>query len=202
MVLLAIWASAYGKENQEATANYEKSLKQIKAGDLQVDYKALRLDCAASKYSCEADPDVIKKAITFLKDKKFDEALKEINKALDVVFVDIDLHYYAFIANTELGNKDKAEFHKAIIRGLLDSIQENKHGKSEEDAFVVINVHEEYVFLGFSKMRVKEQALNGKDGHSYDVMTCVDTSGDSEKEIVVYFNADIPINKLNDAFKK
>ena len=32
--------------------------------------------------------------------------------------------------------------------GLLDSIQENKNGKSEEDAFVVINVHEEYTFFG------------------------------------------------------
>lgn len=201
MILLVSLASSYGKENPEATANYEKTLKQIKAGDLQVDYKALRLNCADSKYSCEADSAISKKVTAFLKDKKFDEALKELNKALDDVFVDIDLHYYAFIANTESGNKDKAEFHKAVIRGLLNSIQENKHGKSAEDAFVVINVHEEYVFLGFSKMQVKQQALNEKDGHSYDVMTCTDMSSDGEKEVTAYFNIDIPMNRMKDALK-
>jgi hypothetical protein len=83
----------------------------------------------------------------------------------------------------------------------LDSVQENKHGQSEDDAFVVINVHEEYTFLRFSHMQVTKQSLGHKDGHTYDIMVCQDTSGNG-REVTVYFNADIPTQSLRDALTK
>jgi len=43
---------AHGKANPAATANYEKALQDLKSGDLKIDFKALRLNCAASKYEC------------------------------------------------------------------------------------------------------------------------------------------------------
>ena len=189
---------AQGKDNRAATANYEKALQQLKSGDLKTDFKALRLNCAASKYECEADSDEIKLLFSLLNDKKFDQALKKVNQILEKVFVDAELHYIAFIANSESGNKEKAEFHKAVIRGLLDSIQENKRGSSEEDAFVVINVHEEYTFLRFSNMQVTKQSLSHKDGHSYDIMVCNDMK-DKGREVTAYFNIDIPEQSLRDA---
>ena len=82
-----------------------------------------------ASYECEADPDDIKRLSSLLNGKKFDQALKKVNQILEKVFVDAELHYMAFVASSESGNKEKAEFHKAVIRGLLDSIQENKHGK-------------------------------------------------------------------------
>ncbi len=201
VIIIAIicLAPAFGKENPEATAKYEKALKQLKAGDLNVDFKALRLDCSASKYECEADSDDRKAIRSLLNEKKFEEALKNANKAIEKAFVDIEMHYFAFIANMELKKQDKADFHKAMIKGLLDSIQENKRGRSEEDAFVVINVHEEYVFLGFSNMAVKQQSLVDKDGHSFDVMKCTDT--ENNRDITVYFNVDIPMKSLKDALQ-
>lgn len=189
---------AHGKENSTATANYEKALEQLKSGDLKIDFKALRLNCAASKYECQADPDDIKLLSSLLKDKKFDQALKKVNQLLEKVFVDAELHYIAFTANSESGNKEKAEFHKAVIRGLLDSIQENKRGRSEEDAFVVINVHEEYTFLRFSSMQVTKQSLSHKDGHTYDIMVCKNMS-DNGREVTAYFNVDVPTQSLRDA---
>jgi hypothetical protein len=193
-------ALVYGKENPAATANYEKALQQLKTGDLKIDFKALRLNCAASKYDCQADPDDVKLMFSLLNDKKFDQALNKVNQILDKVFVDAELHYIAFITNSESGNKEKAEFHKAIIRGLLDSIQDNKHGRSEDDAFVVINVEEEYTFLRFSNMQVVKQGLSHKDGHAYDVMVCKDTSNGG-REVTAYFNVDIPMTILRDALK-
>jgi Domain of unknown function (DUF4919) len=197
-VVLLCTTFAQAKDNSTATANYEKALQQLKSGDLKTDFKALRLNCAASKYQCEADSDEIKRLFSLLDDKKFDEVLKKVNQILEKVFVDAELHYIAFIANSESGNKEKAEFHKAVIRGLLDSIQENKHGSSEEDAFVVINVHEEYTFLGFSNMQVTKQSLSQKDGHSYDIMVCKDMK-DKGREVTAYFNIDIPEQSLRDA---
>jgi hypothetical protein len=192
---------ADGKDNPAATANYEKALQQLKSGDLKVDFKALRLNCAASRYECEADGDDVKLLFSLLNDKKFDQALKKVNQILEKVFVDSELHYIAFVANSESGNKEKAEFHKAVIRGLLDSIQENKHGRSEEDAFVVINVHEEHTFLRFSNMQVTKQSLSHKDGHSYDIMVCNDMK-DKGREVTAYFNIDIPEQSSRDALAK
>jgi len=200
-IVLLCATLAHGKANPVATANYEKALQDLKSGDLKIDFRALRLNCAASKYECQADPDDIKALFALLKDKKFDQALKKVNKSLEKVFVDAELHYIAFIANSEAGNKEKAEFHKAIIRGLMDSIQENKHGRSEDDAFVVINVHEEYTFLRFSNMQVTKQSLHHKDGHSYDVMDCKDM-GDNGRELTAYFNIDIEEQSLSEVLGK
>jgi len=201
-IVLLCATLAQGKDSPKATADYEKALQQLKAGDVRIDFKALRLNCAASKYECQADPDEIKLLYSLLNEKKFDMALIKANQDLEKVFVDAELHYIALVANMESGNKEKAEFHKAIIGGLLDSIQENKHGLSEGDAFVVINVHEEYTFLRFSKMQVTKQSLSQKDGHSYDIMVCKDMSSETGREVTAYFNVDIPTQSLKDALGK
>src|SRR5215471_6414908 len=197
-IVLSTTTLAHGKDNPAATASYEKALQQLKSGDLKIDFKALRVNCAASKYECEADQDDTKLLSSLLNDKKFDQVLKKVDQLLEKVFVDAELHYFAFIANSQSGNKEKAEFHKAVLRGILDSIQENKHGRSEEDAFVVINVHEEYTFLRFSNMQVTKQSLSHKDGHTYDIMVCRDMSNKG-REVTAYFNVDIPTQSLLDA---
>ena len=197
-IVLLCTALANGKDNPAATASYEKGLQQLKSGDLKIDFKALRVNCAASKYECEADPDEMKLLFSLLNQKKFDQALANVNRLLEKIFVDAELHYAAFVANSESGNKQQAEFHKAVLQGLLNSIQENKHGQSEEDAFVVINVHEEYTFLRFSNMQVTKQSLVHKGGHSYDVLVCKDMSHKGS-EVTAYFNVDIPDQTFRDA---
>ena len=98
MVLLCS-ALALWKENPTATANYEKTLQQLKAGDLKIDFKSLRVNCAASKYECEAEPDDIKRLSSLLSQKKFEKALQNVNQVLEKVFVDVELHYIASVAN-------------------------------------------------------------------------------------------------------
>ena len=100
-IVLLCTPLAHGKDNPAATASYEKALQQLKSGDLKIDFKALRIDCAASKYECEADPDQIKSLSSLLNSKKFDQALKKVKQLLEKVFVDAELHYIALIANSE-----------------------------------------------------------------------------------------------------
>lgn len=197
VIFIFCFVSAFGAEDPEATARYEKGVEGLKAGVLQADFKALRLDCAGSKYRCEADSEDKKAIDALLNEKKFEEGLKKADEGIDASFVDIDLHYFAFVANMELERKERADFHRTVIRGLLDSIQEDKRGRSEEDAFIVINVHEEYVFLRFSNMKVKRQSLVNKNGHSWDVMECTDM--EDNRDLTVYFNIDIPMKELRSA---
>ncbi len=194
--------AAMAEDRPEAARNYESALRRLKKGDLKIDFKSLRMNCVESRRSCEADSDDKNKIMSLIKEKNHVQALKEVDQNLDDgdLFVDIDLHFMAHIANTELGNRQKADFHKAVVRGLLDSIQENKRGRSEEDAFVVINVHEEYVFLRFRNLTAKKQSLIRKNGHSYDVMECVDV--DEQDAVKLFFNVDIPVSRLNESIKQ
>jgi hypothetical protein len=105
-IVLLCTALAHGKDNPAATAGYEKALQQLKSGDLRIDFKALRVNCVASKFECEADSDDIKLLSSLLNDKKFDQALKKANQLLEKVFVDAELHYIAFKDNSESGNKE------------------------------------------------------------------------------------------------
>jgi hypothetical protein len=196
VLIFSCVAFAYGKGDPKATAAYEKALKQIKSGDLKVDFKALRLNCSAGKYSCAADAASRTKVNALLDAKKYAEALKEADKALEKAYVDIEMHFFAGIAATELQNKGKADFHRNMVKGLLDSIKENKRGRSRDDAYVVITLHEEHMFLQYSGMRVKRQRLLVEESHTYDECECA--AMDSEDDVTLYFNLDIPLKGLSD----
>ena len=107
MIVIAVFclSSAFGKENPEATAKYEKAIKQLKAGDLEVDFKGLRINCAASKYGCETDSEDRKAIGLLLNGKKFEEALTAANKAIEEAFVDIEMHYLTVYFNIDIPMK-------------------------------------------------------------------------------------------------
>lgn len=127
-----------------------------------------------------------------LNKKDYPAALKDAEAVLESNYVNIDAHYVALAANQEMGAMDKAEFHRTIFRGLINSILSSGNGKSPETAWVVITVHEEYVVLsalGFMRFPM-QQSLMHKDGHSYDMMKAKKAEDGTEQNF--YFNVDIP----------
>jgi hypothetical protein len=128
---------------------------------------------------------------TALGRKDYAEALKDAEIVLASEYVNMDAHFVAYAANKELGAEDKAEFHLAVFRGLVNSILHSGDGKSVETAWVVIKTHEEYVVFRVLGYRPGGQSLMTKDGHAYDVMTV--KSVDDGTEATFYFNVDIPM---------
>ena len=124
-----------------------------------------------------------------MKAKDYAKALQSAEQVFENEYVNIDAHYSAYIANRELGQTDKAEFHRAIFRGLVQSILNSGDGLKPESAWVVITVHEEYVVLSVLGMRPGTQAVIHKDSHNYDEMKVKDADG---KDHTFYFNVDIP----------
>ena len=126
-----------------------------------------------------------------LRDKDYGKAIEEAEKVLASEYVNLDAHYVEFVSYRELGQVDKAQYHRAVFKGLIDSILHSGDGKSPETAWVVISVPEEYVVLGVMGYKPSEQSLIGKNGHMYDMMKVkrVDDGSDA----TFYFNTDIPM---------
>jgi hypothetical protein len=180
--------SAMGPASEYATL-----LATLKGGDTTIDYGRLRLSYMDSpEYKQAKDTTKEEKGMeAALGQKNFAEALKDAEVVLAGEYVNMDAHFVAYVANKELGSADKAEFHRTVFRGLVDSIMKSGDGKSAEKAWVVISVHEEYVVLRVLGFRPGEQSLLNQDGHAYDVMKVKNEA--YGKEATFYFNVDIPM---------
>jgi hypothetical protein len=173
-------------------SEYATLLASLKAGNTGIDYTRLRLSYMDSpEYKAAKDVSKSEDAMTDALNKNdYPAALNDAEAVLESNYVNIDAHYVALVANRELGAMDKAEFHRTVFRGLINSIRSSGDGKSPETAWVVINVHEEYVMLRVLGFRPSEQSLTHKDGHSYDVMKVKNAEDGTEQTF--YFNVDIP----------
>jgi len=85
------------------------------------------------------------------------------------------------------------------LQGLLDSITHSGDGRSFENAYEVIAVHEEYVILRFMGLMPSKQSESEKNGHSYDILEAVNPK--TNEKITLYFNIDIEERHLRDALK-
>jgi hypothetical protein len=94
-----------------------------------------------------------------LNQKNYEEVLKIADSVLAKNFVEINAHMAAQIAHQELGNADRAQFHKFMADGLLKSIKGNGDGKSVDTAFEVISINEEYGLIRSLGVRPIKQAL-------------------------------------------
>lgn len=198
----AAQARPVAPDQAKKDAAYEALLKKIKEGDTSVDFKELRMAYAdSSGYSPYGGDSEARKAMNAaIRASQWDEALKQSEKVLAQNYLDINAHYVALVANDKKGIADKADFHRFVVKGLLDSIRNSGDGRSAEKAFVVISVDEEYALLSFMGLRPTEQSLINTGGHSYDKLTAVDPK--TNEKLDLFFNIDRPFNQLGNSLKQ
>jgi len=196
--LLALVAASLCLQAQDGpaktgTSEYGDLVASLKGGATIIDYAKLRLSYMDSpEYKNAKNTSVAEKAMSVaLNAKDYPKALKNADEVLASDYVNIDAHFIEFIAHREMGHTEQAEFHKAVFRGLLTSIQNSGDGLSAEKAWVVINDHEEYVVLRALGYMPGEQSLMHKNGHAYDVMKVKKVQDGTEQTF--YFNVDIPM---------
>lgn len=172
------------------TASYNELVEKVKKGDLTVDFRALRFAFADTEnYSSGGgDKETRNKMFDLIDNKKYKDALKLAEESLAKNYVDMNTHFIAFAAHKELGNAEKAEFHRQLVNKLLNSIIRDKDGKTTATAFEVIVVDEEYTALRFLGYRVTAQALEKTGGHTFDVMSV--EKNDTKEKDKFYFNVD------------
>jgi hypothetical protein len=190
--LLALIALSPAAAALDQPSEYASLMASLKAGRTDIDYTRLRLSYMESpEFKAAKDLSKSEEAMSAaLNNKDYPAALKDAEAVLDNEYVNIDAHFVALVANREMGTMDKAEFHRTVFRGLINSIRNSGDGKSIETAWVVISVHEEYVLLRVLGFQPSEQNLVHKDSHSYDVMKVKNAEDGTGQTF--YFNVDIP----------
>jgi hypothetical protein len=170
---------------------YEDLLAQLKTGGTDINYRTFRMSFAETKnYSYHGvDNDAKNKMLEALGKKKYKDALKKAEEILKDDFTEPNSHYVAFIASKELKNEKKSQFHKTIVNGLLNSIQNGHDGKTAKTAFEVITISEEYFVMQILGFRVGSQSLNNELGHTYDVLN--GTNPETKENASFYFNIDV-----------
>jgi hypothetical protein len=172
------------------SAGYEELVAQAKQGKADIDYAALRIAYADSKFYDGYNSDVVNLREPFQKaftDGDCESAVKQGQAILEKNYVFIDAHFVLSICYHQLGQTEQSERHTAAARGLLKAILASGDGKTPETAFVVISVAEEYSLIGVQGSKKLQQALINKNGHSYDLLTVVNKSGGKDE---IYFNVD------------
>ncbi len=182
--------------------SYDALLERVKRSDQAIDFKELRLAYTeASAYSpYGGDGEARRAMFDAIKAREFDKALQNAETVLSRNYLDIMGHFGCFVSHRELAHADQATYHKFVFEGLLNSIKNSGDGKSEETAFVVISVDEEYALLDWLELRLTGQALINKDHHNYDKMTITDPK--TNETITYFFNIDKPFNWLGNSLKK
>lgn len=191
LALIAWMVVSMPAAGEDKPSEYATLLAAVKGGDTNIDFGRLRLSWVDSpEYKKAKDTTREEQGMAAaLGQKNYADALKDAEAVLAQEYVNMDAHFVAYVANKELGAQDKAAFERAVFRGLVDSIMKSGDGKSAEKAWVVINVHEEYVILRVLGYRPGEQSLMNKDGHAFDVMKVKNV--DDGTEATFYFNVDI-----------
>jgi uncharacterized protein DUF4919 len=190
------------KSAQAPHSSYATLLERAKKGDQSVDFKELRLAYAetAQYKPYGADRASRQKMFDGLNAKEYAQALELAEKILAVNFLDMNGQFGAFIAHRELGNADKAAYHKFLFDGLVNSVHKSGDGKSTSTAFVVISTDEEYVLLNWLGLRATGQSLIREDDHVFDLMKAVDR--ETNDVVSYYFNIDKPYNWLGKSLKQ
>ena len=191
LAILSIAVQAQPKPDQPTLPTYAEIAAKLKNGETKVDYKRLRTAFTETKdYSYSgSDRTEISKMFKSLNDKNYREAAKQAGKILDKNYVELNAHYVAFSAAKELKDDKKAEFHRTVLAGLMDAIQDGNDGQSAKTPFFPITIAEEYTVMNLLGYKHGSQSLQSIDGHQFDVFDATDNK--TNKSVKLYFNIDI-----------
>ena len=191
LTMLSFAVQAQNKTDKTTPPTYAEIAAKLKTGETNVDYKRLRTAFTETKDYSYGGTERAETAKMFksLSEKNYKEALKQAEKILEKNYVELNAHYVAFSAAKQLKDDKKAEFHRTILVGLMDAIQNGNNGQSAKTPFFPITIDEEYTIMSLLSYKYSSQSLQSLDGHQFDVFDAVDSK--TGKNTKLYFNIDI-----------
>ena len=176
-VLAAVALTAHADPAQDPDRRYQALLAEAKAQAPAADWLALRI-----AFSQRRDFRVISRSAARVRmleaaDKgDCSGALPSAKTVLEENYVDIDAHMIAAWCEDAADQGAAARLDRDIGAGLAKSI-ETVDGLSPANAFIPIDVDEEYALMRALGRKVTGQILVEDGGHSYDSLATVDEKG-------------------------
>ena len=177
-------------------------MTRAKAGDPDIDYRALRFAFAAKPDFNPYGKAGAEHRAAMMKAYSAGDcatAVKEAVEFFEASFGSIDGHIVSDICNGRLRNDAERARHHAIAAGLIHSITDFGDGKSQETAYVVISVDEEYSLLGVLGLNLGRQSLIKAEGHMFDQLDVTTTDGQPRS---LLFNIDRVFAAYGNMFKQ
>lgn len=171
---------------REAWTEYQQQIAWIKAGDSQADFTALRESYTRTVAYAPYAVRPVDSAIDYYEQQQFKQCVVAAEQTIAGQFGHIQAHFLAMLCQRELGNQVAADFHDAVVRGLLNSIDQSGDGQAPTTAITTYDMQELYTYLEFMGLTAVSQALVNDNERWYDVMTV--TYQDEQREFELYFD--------------
>lgn len=199
IVLLILATSVHGQNPSPTPSSvtvkskYDFLLEKVKQKDPSVNFTDLRIAFYESPLYHPHTPMMTYRPLNAaLAQQNYEEALKIANSVLEKNFVEVNAHIVAQIAYQETGNAERAQFHKFMTDGLLNSIKASGDGKTTATAFEVISINEEYGLVRSLGLKPIKQSLVQDKSRNYDALTVIDPQ--TNQQSTIYFNVDKPFS--------
>ena len=175
VTMLSLTLLSYGADSTavivpNAGDKYSKLVKQLEAGDTNINYQDFRESFLESEQFKNAgkpktDLGTLRKELyELMKGSKYSDIVDVANKMLSVDYTDMEAHKILRQTYKILGDTASERKHHDIEFGLLNSIVKRGDGKSCQTGWPVIQITEEYFTLGMIGAKVLKQSTDNTGG--------------------------------------
>lgn len=194
---MTLGASPVVVGGDDPASEYETLVSRLKQGDFQVDFTRLRESFAETpQYNPfgAGEAERHREMVSLLENGDWVGALAIADGLIEKTFVNGMAHVVAGMCHDQMGGTKKAEFHEAVVRGLMNSICDGTDGRSPEAPCRVISIAEERFYLTLSGLEFKGQSLlRCGTGQCDRIDVEHTTSGES---FAIYFDISIQMNRM------
>jgi len=171
-----------------AQAKYDALKAKVQSGDIDIDWREIRLDAVVADVDGEFDWHAANtEGVAAFNAGDYAKALL---KAQEIIRHDIangDGHFLAMVSLKHLDKQEESAKEKLIVDKILQSILSSGDGRTSDTAYFAVSTSEEYFVVRLLNLKPKSQSPVRNGAHSFDEMTVVDKDG---KETTLWFNTD------------
>jgi hypothetical protein len=185
-------STAFGLDSAKvAQAKYEALKTKVESGDLNIDWRDLRLDAVVAGVNGEFDwRKANSEGVAAFNAGDYNKALLKAQEIVRHNLGNGDGHFLAMVSLKHLGKQEDADREKLIVDKIVQSIMGSGDGKTAAAAWFTVTTSEEYFVIRLLGLRPKSQALVTEGTHSFDKITVI---GENGKEATLWFNTDTDI---------
>jgi uncharacterized protein DUF4919 len=183
---------AFGLDSAKvAQAKYDALKAKVQSGDINIDWRDMRLDAVVADVDGEFDwHKANTEGVAAFNAGDFAKSLAKGQEIIQHNLTNGDGHFLVMVSLKQLGKQEEAAKEKLVVDKILQSILSSGDGKTADTAFFTVSTSEEYFVIRLLGLKPKSQSLVKNGAHSFDQMTVVDKDG---KEATLWFNTDTDI---------